>query len=199
MGGMGIRRYRPADLPALRDVCVRTGHQGEDATGRYRDPSLLPAAYLDPYLLLEPDLAFVLDAGGGAAGYVVGTADTAAFIRRYRADYLPVLADRTAEPGTPDEEVLAAARAPERMSAPDLADYPAHLHINLLPAHQGAGHGRALMGAFLHALAERGVGAVHLGMAAANHRARAFYLRMGFHEVAVAGVDSGTTHFARGL
>ncbi|WP_218671561.1 N-acetyltransferase [Microbispora sp. GKU 823] len=48
-----------------------------------------------------------------------------------------------------------------------------------------AGHGRALMTAFLHALAAKGVPAVHLSMLTVNTRARAFYDRLGFHEIPV--------------
>ncbi len=33
---------------------------------------------------------------------------------------------------------------PERMLIPELADYPAHLHIRLLPEFQGQGWGRQL-------------------------------------------------------
>ncbi|MEV4246775.1 GNAT family N-acetyltransferase [Streptosporangium canum] len=78
---------------------------------------------------------------------------------------------------------------PERMVLPELAAYPAHLHIDLLPDHQRKGHGRALMNAFLDALHGRGVPAVHLGMVSTNTPARAFYDRLGFHEIPVA--DSG--------
>lgn len=74
---------------------------------------------------------------------------------------------------------------PERMVVPELAAYPAHLHIDLLPERQGRGHGRELMRTFLGALRDRGVPAVHLVMATANVPARAFYDRLGFHEIDV--------------
>ncbi|WP_308441820.1 GNAT family N-acetyltransferase [Microbispora siamensis] len=59
------------------------------------------------------------------------------------------------------------------------------LHIDLLHGHQRAGHGRALMTAFLHALAAKGVPAVQLSMLTVNTRARACYDRLGFHEIPV--------------
>lgn len=74
---------------------------------------------------------------------------------------------------------------PERMIVPELAPYPAHLHIDLLPEWQGRGYGRELMRTLLRALAERGVPAVHLVMARANVPARAFYDRLGFREIPV--------------
>ena len=59
-------------------------------------------------------------------------------------------------------------------------DYPAHLHIDLLPSAQGQGWGRALMDRFLAQLRAAGVAGVHLGVATVNLRAVAFYARLGF-------------------
>ncbi|MCM2422597.1 GNAT family N-acetyltransferase [Streptomyces sp. RKAG293] len=186
-----IRPYRPADLPALYDICVRTGQEGEDARPYYPDRDLLGTIFAAPYARLEPELTFVVDDGQGTAvGYILGTADTAAFVKRFRGEWLPEVAGRYPEltgpvPATPHETMVDLLHRPERMLVPELAPYPAHLHIDLLPEHQGAGHGRALMETFLGALAAAGVGSVHLGMATANVRARYFYDRMGFHEIAV--------------
>ncbi|MDJ0346043.1 GNAT family N-acetyltransferase [Streptomyces sp. H10-C2] len=190
-----IRPYRPADLPALYDICVRTGQEGEDARPYFPDHDLLGTIFAAPYARLEPELAFVVDDGEGrAVGYILGTADTAAFVKRFRAEWLPEVAARYPEPAgparTPHETMAGLLHHPERMLLPELADYPAHLHIDLLPGYQGAGHGRALMETFLGSLADGGVPSVHLGMATANVRARYFYDRMGFHEIAVP--DPGT-------
>jgi ribosomal protein S18 acetylase RimI-like enzyme len=194
-----IRPYAPADLPALYDICLRTAEAGEDASPYYpeRDHELLGAIFAAPYAVLEPESAFVVDDGRGrAVGYILGTGDTAGFVKRFRDEWLPTVAARwpapvPADPPAGSSEVMAGLlHTPERMVVPALAAYPAHLHIDVLPPYQRGGHGRALMEAFLGALAARGVPAVHLGMLTANVRARAFYDRLGFHEVAVpdAGV-----------
>jgi len=73
-----------------------------------------------------------------------------------------------------------------------LAGHPAHLHIDLLPHWQGKGWGRGLISAFLAGLRDAGVARVHLGMAAANVDARAFYDRLGFTEIPVPGADTVT-------
>jgi ribosomal protein S18 acetylase RimI-like enzyme len=129
------------------------------------------------------------DDGRRAVGYIVGTADTPAFVEAYRRQWLPTLLDRypplTAPPSTPTEEMIALMHRPERMIVPELAAYPAHLHIDLLPDHQRVGHGRALMTAFLGALRAKGAAAVHLGMVSSNTAARAFYDRLGFVEIPV--------------
>lgn len=185
-----VRPYRPADRDAVEDICVRTAHLGQDSRPHYTDPAIFPATFAAPYLHLEPESAFVLDDGAGhAVGYILGTADTPRFVEEFRARWLPRIADRHPEPvgppSTPDEEIVRLLHHPERMIVPQVAAYPAHLHIDLLPAWQGRGHGRALMTAFLRALGDRGVPAVHLCMVTANTAARAFYDRLGFHEIHV--------------
>ncbi|CAM5592317.1 GNAT family N-acetyltransferase [Streptomyces cyaneofuscatus] len=186
-----LRPYLPEDRDALFDICVRTGHEGGDSRHLYEDPDLLPNIFAAPYVVLEPDLAFVVEDGGRAVGYILGTADTASFVARYRAEWLPGLVDRYPapvqphSPSTPAEMMTGLMHDPERMVLPELDAYPAHLHIDLLPSHQRYGYGRRLMETFLDALHARGVPAVHLSMLTSNTPARAFYDRVGFHEIAV--------------
>lgn len=192
---MEIRPYRADDRDDVYEVCVRTADGGGDARGQYTTDDFMPDLFAGPYLFLEPELAFVLDDGERVVGYVLGTADTARWAAEHRARWLPRVAARyplpargtgslhPARPATPQEELTELLHHPERNVYPQLAGYPAHLHIDVLPAHQGAGHGRALIRTYLGALRERGVPAVHLGMVRTNTPARAFYDRLGFHEI----------------
>ncbi len=188
-----IRPYREADLDAVYDVCVRTADGGADARGKYRSDDLMPDLFAGPYVFLEPDFAFVLDDGRRAVGYVVGTPDTAAFVRAYRARWIPRLAGRypvppvpPVPPDSPDDEMIALHYRPERLLWPGLAEYPAHLHIDLLPPFQGAGYGRALMETFYAAAARAGAAGVHLTVMAANVTAIGFYRRLGFRPLEAA-------------
>lgn len=200
--GAAVRPYRPADREAVYDICVRTADAGGDARGRYSRDRLPGDLFAGPYLALEPEHAHVLDDGTGrAVGYVLGTADTERFVQRYRAEWIPALSGTWAPPADPpvtaDDELLALHFRPERMLVPELADHPAHLHIDLLPQWQRRGFGRALMASFLQGLAAAGVPAVHLGMLSTNLAARAFYHRLGFVELSVA--DPGPlTYLGRG-
>ncbi|MDT0569142.1 GNAT family N-acetyltransferase [Streptomyces sp. DSM 3412] len=185
-----VRPYRPGDLDAVHDICVRTAHNGGDSRPVHADPDVFPATFATPYTHLEPELTFVLDDGRGrAVGYILGTADTPAFVADFRAKWLPLVTERFPVPvgpdTSPDAAIVRLLHHPERMLLPELLPYPAHLHIDLLPAWQGRGHGRALMRTFLHALRTRGVPAVHLTMLTSNTPARAFYDRLGFHEIEV--------------
>lgn len=186
-----MRPFHPSDRVGVADVCVRTAHNGGDSRHIYADPHIMPTLFAAPYCHLEPELAFVLDDGsGGVGGYIVGTADTERFARAFRDRWIPRVADRypplPGPPGTPTQEMIALLHEPERMVLPELSAYPAHLHIDLLPAWQRRGHGRQLMETLRAALHARGVPAVHLGMVTANTGARAFYDRLGFHEIPVA-------------
>jgi ribosomal protein S18 acetylase RimI-like enzyme len=189
-----IRPYRPEDRAAVAEICVLTGDGGGDSRERWPDPDLLPSIFALPYVDHEPELAFVLDDGGRAVGYVLGTADTHAFVKWFREEWLPPLVERYPLPEqqtTQLDWLVGLLHNPERMLVDEVADHPAHLHIDLLPAYQGAGHGRGLMTAFLRALGERGVPRVHLQMDPHNTKARAFYDRLGFQEIAVAGFPDG--------
>lgn len=181
---MILDRYRPADRERLYEICVRTADAGADATDRYADPDLVGHVYLGPYLTLEPDLAFVLRArpGARADGYLVGTAFTAAFEERCAQAWWPTLRERyPAEKDYPpaDAELVHLLHRPPRSRYPWLPRYPAHLHIDLLPAARGHGLGRALVDRFTNELRARGVPGLFLGVSAQNAGAVGFYRHLG--------------------
>jgi ribosomal protein S18 acetylase RimI-like enzyme len=186
-----LRPYRPSDAQALRDVCLRTAQAGGDATGLYVNDALMPDVFATPYVEFAPDLAFVLAdasdaAGSRVQGYILGVADTARFVAWYRAEWVPKLAlayQHVTPPRTRCELIRHLGFTPERMLIPELARYPAHLHIDILPPFQRRGWGRALMGALVAALRQRRVPGLHLTMDAANVEARRFYDRLGFREL----------------
>lgn len=183
-----LRPYRAGDLLALYDVCLRTGDSGADASGLYRDPMLLGHYYAAPYATLCPDTTFVLDNGVRATGYVLGVPDSHAFAARCEAEWFPVLRSLYPLPAAADTSRDARMiRAIHRGIRPPSADwasqYPAHLHIDLLPVAQGGGHGRRLMHTLFAALATTGAAGVHLGVGLRNLNAQGFYLRLGFQEL----------------
>lgn len=193
---MQIRPYRPTDLAHVYDICVRTADAGGDARGQYSTDDLMPDIFAAPYVHLEPEHAYVADDGGRAVGYVLGTADSSRFAQRYRDEWIPRLGDKYARPPslatTREEEMLALHFSPERMVVAELAGFPAHLHIDVLPEWQGKGLGRRLIETLLDAFAADAVTGVHLVMVSSNVKARAFYDRLGFRQVDVpdsVGVD----------
>jgi ribosomal protein S18 acetylase RimI-like enzyme len=188
-----IRPYRPADRDDVARVCLLTGASGGDATGMYSDDTIIPELAAVPYVEYAPELAYVVEDGGRALGYVVGVTDTEAFIQWWSREWAPGFTARHPRPGPstqrephiPEAVFLAAGAMPEMwLRIPELDAYPAHLHINLLPELQGRGFGRRLIELFRGALALRGVPALHLSVDPENVGARAFYERLGFHELA---------------
>ena len=182
---MIIRPYRPADYDGITRVCLLTAEAGGDATGLYSSDELMPDIFARSYAVLEPDLVFVVD-DGDVSGYILGTADTRGFVERYSAEWLPLFAEKHEhiEPWTTQNEMITHLGFwPERMLLPEVDEYPAHFHIDVLPHLQGQGIGRQLIATFSGALQDRGVPAVHLTMNPLNTGARAFYDRLGFHEL----------------
>ncbi len=194
---LSIRPYQPGDEEAVYDICVRTGDDGQDATGKFHDVQLLADIWAGPYLFLEPDLAFVLDDGRQPVGYVLGTADTATFVESYRRSWLPRFAEalpaRMSAAGPEEAQLLSTFCHPERMLCPELSGYPAHLHIDILPAHQGGGNGRRLIETFAQAVARAGAAGLHVAVSPTNTRAHGFYLRVGFERLPIS--DSGGAFF----
>ena len=194
--GPSVRRYRAGDRDAVYGICVDTAEAGQGGRGLYSTDDLVPDIFAGPYLALEPRHANVLDDGAGrAAGYVIGTADTRAFIAAYRDQWLPLLRARynppPAVPVTRQDQRLVAMFNPERMMRPEFAEHPAHLHINLRADCRGAGHGRALIETFLSSVAADGAASCHLGVRAANTAARAFYARLGWRPLEVREAGHG--------
>lgn len=196
---LAVRAGRATDLADIRDVCIRTGAAGQDATGTHVDDGILPDLYAEPYVRLEPDLVAVVAAGTGpVVGYVLGTADTDAFVAAWREHWLPVVAARHPEPPaaptTPYERLVGLLYRPEAMRTALVEHYPAHLHVDLLPDAQGRGFGRALVERFCAEVADRGAVGAHLGVAVQNTAAQAFYRQVGFEMLATT---AGAVWFGR--
>ena len=192
-----IPRIRPATLDDeqhIARICLLTGADGGNATGLFADDLVLADVFALPYLYGPSCLAWVVDVGGEARGYVVAAADTEAFQRWFSGEWWPERGPLH-EPKTDGDAWLHAEAAdPARLLSDAVADFPAHLHIDLLPDLQGAGWGRRLIDTLVAQLADQGVMGVHLVVARANLGARAFYSKVGFARI---GEDETTITFAQ--
>lgn len=183
-----IRALRAEDRNALYAICLKTGAVGGDATHLYADPALIGHIYAGPYAALSPETCFVVADETGVGGYIVGTADSAAFEAACERDWWPALCARHPLP-PPEDASLDAQRIRHFHNPPRTPDaiarsHPAHLHINLLPHLQGQGWGRRLIDVWRDAVAARGAPACHLVVGRANAKAVAFYRAYGFSELA---------------
>lgn len=177
-----IRPYRRSDRDEVYEICLKTGRSGEDATGWLDDDDLLPDIYALPYVDFAPETAFVVDVDGRARGYILGVPDTRAFVERLKADWLPAFVRKypSSDEDTDTAGFVRVGKNLQRMLIPELDEFPAHLHIDLLPELQGQGFGRMLVRTLVSELKSRGVPGVWLEYGADNLNAGAFYRRLGF-------------------
>jgi ribosomal protein S18 acetylase RimI-like enzyme len=202
-----IRRGRPDDVQPAYYVCLKTGDHGADAEALYlEDPDALGRIYVGPYLAFEPDLALILEDEQGVCGYALGALDSAAFYARIESEWRPALCARFPDPQgdpahwTATEQIHACYHRPDYFRPEPRELYPSHLHIDLLPRAQAAGHGRRLMTQLMTLLSEAGSPGVHLGLSALNPRAEGFYRHLGFHELTRVGTGKdGVIYMGRQL
>lgn len=185
---MPVRPATPADGTQIARICLLTGSTGADATGRFGDDTVLSDVFATPYLHGPGGFCLVWDVGGEARGYVLGTDDTRAFQEWFVDAWWPRVGPSHRRRTEADDWLLSSAADPARMLIPRLDEYPAHLHIDLLPDQQGRGAGRALIEDACALLAGRGSPGVHLVAERANAGAQAFYPRVGF-----AAIDESDT------
>lgn len=183
------RTEDPAEVARLYEICLRTGSDGADASALTTEPNLLGEIYLGAYLRFAPELAFVLvdtrlPGAEGVVGYVIGTADTAAFEAVLDREWWPHLRERyplgTFPEGSYDANLVAIIHGEHHSDPAVLERYPAHLHIDLLPGGQGGGNGRRMLTTLFDALRAAGAPGVHLGVSTTNTQATGFYAHIGF-------------------
>ena len=189
-----IRPAQAGDEPGAYYVCFKTGNHGDDGEPLYRDdPSALGRIFVGPYLAYEPELSFILEDKEGICGYALGAFDSKTFYGCYDAEWRPRLCAQFPAPlgdpskWSPVQRVHSWYHDPDYFCPEPYAEYPSHLHIDLLPRAQGHGYGRRMMEQVMEKLRTRGSPGAHLGLSERNTRAFAFYQRLGFHELIRTG------------
>lgn len=178
--------YRPAELRdehRLGEIAHATGYFGDPATRFFPDEALFADLWVRPYLHGGGGASFVVELGGEVQGYILGSPDPAAYrhavTRTVRQRVLPrLLAGQYRQPWPGLLYLLRAAL----FGGPhaDLALFPAHLHLNLLPAARGQGLSGPLLDLHLARLAELGARGVQLSTTLENAAALRTYRRRGF-------------------
>ena len=197
MTSFDIRPYHPADMPMLYQICLETGENGSDATGTL-NKDILGHVFAAPYATFEPALCFVLTLNGTVCGYILGTSDSSAFSNWCESNWWPILRQayplRNESDQSREASLIRTIHSGYEVSGV-FENYPAHLHIDILPVGQGQKLGAKLINTFLNALRAMDVSGVHLGVGKANRRATAWYPRLGF--TVKAESDTGITYAMR--
>jgi len=191
MAETSIRRAVPSDLPYLYDICLKTGDSGNDATPLYTDPCLLGQYYVAPYVIFPGGLSWIVEHEFRPQGFIVAAPDSRAYrqwmedewLRNLRLQFpLPAAFEKL--PTEKDRHILEMIHR-THMPIDDnalsfLDEYPAHLHINLLPCLQRQGYGQKLMNNLFAELSRQGVPGLQLGVGKKRLGANAFYRKVGF-------------------
>lgn len=187
--GIRIRRYNKQDRPAVRDICWETAFCGKPADVFFQDREILCDFLTAYYTDYEPQGAFIADAGGKVAGYLISTRDARAMEKRFKRSLLPKLILKAVCRGTLFHPknlrfiircVISLARGEFR--SVDLSDtHVAALHINIRNEYRGKGIGDKLLHAFDFYLRQARVPEVVASTASAE--AGKFFMRHGFRHV----------------
>jgi GNAT superfamily N-acetyltransferase len=184
-----IRRAVLSDLPYLYEICLKTGDSSKDATPFFSDPYTIGQYYAAPYLIYPNGICFVSECEYRPQGYIIAVPDSVAFGQWMEEEWLPPIRKRYPQPfplslSEKEDNIIKLfhkCQFPvDTAGLPWLADYPAHLHIDLLPGIQQKGIGRALMNELFVELARQKVHGVQLGVGSKNTGAVAFYKKTGF-------------------
>ncbi len=189
-----IRSARPGDQAGAYHVCMKTGNFGKDGEPFYReDPDALGRIFVGPYLAFEPGLSLILEDATGICGYALGAFDSRAFYERYEREWRPALRAEFPEPSgdpagwTRSQMVHSWYHHPDYTCPEPYAEYPSHLHIDLLDRAQGRGYGRRMLEQVMEELRRRGSPGAHLGVSLMNEAAPGFYRKLGFRDLLRVG------------
>lgn len=181
-----IRRYRPGDRAAVREICLATAY-GDGA-----QPPVEPRLFTDLMTRYHTDFApealWIAEAEGRVVGYLAGCFDAGRLRRAMAWRIVPRAVAGALARGLLLRPAfwrllflvprfLAAAR---RGRTAGLTAYPAHLHINLIPAARRRGVGERLVTLFVAEVERRELAGVHATVLADNEPARRFFTRLGF-------------------
>jgi ribosomal protein S18 acetylase RimI-like enzyme len=160
---------------------------GEPVEAFLEDRRLFCDAVYRYYLDYEPEHAWVAVVEPEVVGYLVGCTNGARHARCLATRILPGLASgllrgRYRVGRRTRRYALDALAAVIRREFPtvDLAQYPAHLHINVDAAWRGRGAGSRLIDNYLEQLRSLGVPGIHLRTTNLNVAAVALYTSIGF-------------------
>jgi ribosomal protein S18 acetylase RimI-like enzyme len=179
-----IRPYAAADRDQVRYICYATGYLGQRVDWLYRDASSFADLFSGYYTDAEPSSAMVIERDGVVVGYMLGCLDTSKTWDPARTIGRHVvrrgLFFRPGTAGFMWRSVWDSIRGPIPAASHVDPRWPAHLHIDLLPAARGAGMGALLVRGWLDRLVSLGIPGCHIETFAENTGALAFFSAMGF-------------------
>lgn len=182
-----IRKYRPEDREAVREISWNTADKGRTVDLYFHDREAVADVLTRYYTDWEPEALWLAESDGAVVGYLTGCLDT----RRCNRTTLRRIGPRAAA-GAACRGALWRAETWRLLAAlvrtvllggtakVDLTTYPAHLHINLRQGFRGRGLGRQLIEHFRRQALEQGLRGIHLVAWGENQDGRRFFETLGF-------------------
>ena len=176
-----IRQYAPRDRAAVREICCDTADAGAPVERFFPDREVFADVLTRYYTDFAPATSWVAEQDGRVVGYLTGCLATRQFLRTLALRIVPAaLVKAIAHGSLWHRFVRQNWRRPAAQRHQLLADYPAHLHLNLRADYRGQGAGRQLLEKFLAQARQAGVPGIHAGVSEANAAGRRFFERAGF-------------------
>ncbi len=175
---LSIRKYELKDKEDARYACLHSEGDGMPAeTGEF-----ILHIFCDYYLEKEPHNCFVLDDDGKAVGYIFCAENFKEFKSVYDAEYVPLIHHM-------GEDNIKWANEAYDLHEKYQDEYPAHLHIDLLPQYQRMGWGGKLINTLFDHLRSKGIKGVMLTAGTGNTVGGNFYKKYGFEQLEIVGTD----------
>lgn len=168
-----IRELRKQDKEEVVQVCISAGSQ------EFRENDMLQSAMVEVfcnyYVEHETQDCFVaVNEKDHVIGYILCAPDYQRWVSKFSQAYL----ENSVNPIVPH-----IGKESIRILEAHSEEYPAHLHIDLLPEAQGQGLGKKLLKKLIEHLSELEVKGLLLNVSLENEGAIRFYERFGFKEL----------------
>ena len=167
---MNVRPYAEKDKANFIKICLVTANITDENNDHAK---FIKALYCDYYIQNEPQNCFALtDDNDDAVGYIICSSD----YNFYKKNFAETL-KYTKSLGF-DKYLLAMGEVIGHGLYKK--NFPAHLHIDILPGYQHSGGGTILMNMLKKHLKDNGIDSVHLMVNAENKNAVKFYKKNNF-------------------
>ena len=175
---LSIRKYEAKDYEGVCYACL---HSEDDSMSEELCEFVLHT-FCEYYIEQEPENCFVLDDDGKAVGYVICAQDYDSFKKTFDEEYFP----RVVHLG---ESRISWAKEAYILHDRFKSEYPAHLHIDILPAYQRLGYGGKLISVLCEHLRSKQIKGVMLTTGTSNTTANNFYNKYGFEKLDIYDTD----------
>lgn len=175
---ISIRKYEKKDFDGVRFACLNS--EGESHCAEVNE--FILHTFCDYYIEHEPENCFVLNDDGKAVGYIICTENYDIYKEIFDREYLPLVKHL-------GEEKYKWALDSTILQNKYKEDYPAHMHIDILPQYHRQGWGGKLLTALFEHLRSKGIKGVMLTTGTDNVNACNFYKKYGFEQLEIYDTD----------